>query len=60
MTLEDGFRSVLALPFPMSLLSILSGEGRFSSELTFVAFGCFVDFMEPRMPVGIGIFASVV
>ena len=27
MTAEDDFRSVLALPFPMSLLSILSGEG---------------------------------
>ena len=60
MTADDGFRSVLALPFPMSLLCILSGEGRFSSEWTFVTFDVFVDFMEPRMPVGMGIFAFVV
>ena len=58
MTAMDGFRSVLALILsPLSLLSFLSVEGSISCELTVIAFECFVDLIEPRIPVGKGIFA---
>ena len=56
MTAVDGFRSALSL---LSLLSLLSSGSGISCVLTLMAFGVCADLVEPRIPVGMGIFELV-
>ena len=57
MTAVDGFRSVLVLLSPLSPLSVPSRDWGISREVMLIVFGIFVDLIEPRIPVGIGILA---
>ena len=57
MTAPDGLRSVLNLVPRISPLSLRSGGSGGSQEVRLMGFDVLAGLMEPRIPVGMGIFA---